>query len=143
MDQLHLPMYKSITQPFRYPADEFVDGAPWHKATFAKPIALSDIQAKLSKGQYVTADQFEGDFKMMFANCVQYNNEGTKAYEDGKNLEYCFQEHWKKREAWIAQLTSNSVTTALAVRPKQASQRETREARGECKQWQIGGFLPE
>jgi hypothetical protein len=64
----------------------------------------------------------------MFANCVQYNNEGTKAHEDGKKLEYCFQEHRKKREAWIAQLASNIVTTALPVRPKQASQRETREA---------------
>jgi Bromodomain len=75
MDRLAQTLYDNITELFKNPVDEIQNVVLGYYAIIQEPIALSNIQGKLDNKGYTATDQFESDFKLMLANCFQYNKE--------------------------------------------------------------------
>ena len=60
---------------------------PEYYEIIAEPIDLMTIEAKVKADRYVNEDDFVADFKLMFANCRTFNEEGSRIYEDSVALE--------------------------------------------------------
>lgn len=54
------------------------------------PMDLSTMGAKLEGGAYSDRTEFEADFRLMIANCKQYNATGSPAYDEAEALEARF-----------------------------------------------------
>lgn len=51
------------------------------------PIDFLEIEAKIKSEQYHNEKELISDFKLMFSNCRQYNEENSTLYEDANLLE--------------------------------------------------------
>ncbi|XP_059470820.1 protein polybromo-1 [Neocloeon triangulifer] len=51
------------------------------------PIDMLTIESNIKADKYQNEDQLVSDFKLMFTNCRQYNEEGSVIYEDANKLE--------------------------------------------------------
>lgn len=55
-----------------------------------RPIALSTLRKRINAGGYKTVTEFQDDFKLMFNNARQYNQEGSWVYNDAEEMERVF-----------------------------------------------------
>jgi len=55
-----------------------------------KPIALSTLRKRINAGTYKTVTEFQDDFRLMFNNARQYNQEGSWVYNDAEDMELVF-----------------------------------------------------
>lgn len=62
---------KKTSEIFRQPVDRNV--LPDYYEKIKNPIDISTIIKKLRKAEYYSAWQIKEDFKLMMANCKQYN----------------------------------------------------------------------
>ncbi|KAF4526534.1 hypothetical protein B566_EDAN005901 [Ephemera danica] len=60
---------------------------PDYYQVIAEPIDMLTIEANIKNDKYTSEDQLLSDFKLMFNNCRQYNEEGSVIYEDANKLE--------------------------------------------------------
>lgn len=60
---------------------------PDYYQVIQEPIDLLTIEAKIKNEQYNSEEELVSDFKLMFANCRQYNEEHSTIYEDANILE--------------------------------------------------------
>lgn len=60
------------------------------------PIDLTTIENNIKNDKYGTLDDVVGDFRLMFANCRKYNEEGSQIYEDANILERALNEKLKE-----------------------------------------------
>ncbi|KAG0206411.1 hypothetical protein BGX28_002127 [Mortierella sp. GBA30] len=65
---------------------------PDYYEEISKPIAIDNIEEKISQGAYQTLEAFEKDVNLMFENAKQYNAEGSDVYLDAVELQQLF---WK------------------------------------------------
>lgn len=60
------------------------------------PIDMNTIEHNIKADKYGTLDDVVGDFRLMFANCRKYNEEGSMIYEDSNILERALNEKLKE-----------------------------------------------
>lgn len=60
------------------------------------PIDMMTIRHNIEDDKYGTLDDVVGDFRLMFANCRKYNEEGSRIYEDANILERALNEKLKE-----------------------------------------------
>lgn len=60
------------------------------------PIDMNTIEHNIKADKYGTLDDVVGDFRLMFANCRKYNEEGSMIYEDTNILERALNEKLKE-----------------------------------------------
>lgn len=60
---------------------------PEYYEVIAEPIDFLEIESKIRAEQYSCEADLIKDFKLMFANCRQFNEENSPIYEDANLLE--------------------------------------------------------
>ncbi|KAI0768492.1 Bromodomain-containing protein [Trametes elegans] len=92
---LHQKQHYTIAHMFYEPVDPIKMGIPDYPKFVKKPMDLSTIKKKLDGGEYLNADKFRDDFKLMIKNCMTFNPPGNPVHEAGKALQQLFDEKWK------------------------------------------------
>lgn len=60
---------------------------PDYYEVITEPIDFIEIESKIKAEQYANENELIRDFKLMFGNCRQYNEENSTLYEDANLLE--------------------------------------------------------
>lgn len=60
---------------------------PDYYEVISEPIDFLEIESKIRAEQYSSENDLIKDFKLMFSNCRQYNEENSTIYEDATLLE--------------------------------------------------------
>ncbi|XP_067618528.1 protein polybromo-1 [Eurosta solidaginis] len=60
------------------------------------PIDMNTIDHNIRCDKYATVEDVVADYRLMFSNCRQYNEEGSTIYEDANNLEKALNEKLKE-----------------------------------------------
>jgi len=68
------------------PVQEYPD----YYQLIGKPIALSTLRKRINSGTYKTVTEFQDDFRLMFNNARQYNQEGSWVFNDAEEMERVF-----------------------------------------------------
>lgn len=103
-----------LNSAFLVPVDPVALGIPTYFNIIKKPMDLSTIQNKLSKGEYTHAKQFQSDMDLMFNNCFKFNSPGTPVHDQGKKLKSLFQSEWSKKDQWLAKHASSKPTSVYS-----------------------------
>ncbi|KNC52921.1 bromodomain adjacent to zinc finger domain-containing protein 2B [Thecamonas trahens ATCC 50062] len=70
---------------FWHPVDPAL--APRYDEIISKPMDFSTMRKKLVKGSYASLHHFELDFRLIVANCIKYNEEGSYYHKAALRLE--------------------------------------------------------
>ena len=60
---------------------------PDYYEVITNPMDMTTINSKIKTNAYPTLDACIADFRVMFANCRKYNEEGSEIYKDATTLE--------------------------------------------------------
>ncbi|XP_064554339.1 protein polybromo-1 [Drosophila montana] len=60
------------------------------------PIDMNTIEHNIRADRYATVEDVVADYRLMFSNCRQYNEEGSNIYEDANSLERALNEKLKE-----------------------------------------------
>jgi ATP-dependent helicase STH1/SNF2 len=77
------------------------------------PICMHDIRTKLDNHHYPSLDAYHKDWKLLFANALAFNQEGSEIYEDAKQLEGVMEQAFKRhfeQESFDTYVDTNVVT---------------------------------
>ncbi len=91
-----------ITEHFLKPVDPVALNIPSYFTIIKKPMDLSTIDKKLSRGEYANAVEFEKDMKLMLQNCFKFNPEPNYIATLGHQLEDVFKSEWDRKDQWMA-----------------------------------------
>lgn len=95
LSDLHRKQHYNIAHPFYEPVDWIKMELPMYPKVVKKPMDLATMRKKLDAGEYVSANQFYNDFKLMIKNCFTFNPSGTPVHGAGVDLQRLFEEKWK------------------------------------------------
>ena len=62
-----------------------------------KPIALANMKAKIDSDQYRSLGELEKDIRLMCNNARDYNEEGSKIYDNATLIERLIEAHGQMR----------------------------------------------
>jgi Bromodomain len=68
---------------------------PAYPKLIKKPMDLSTMRRKLDNHEYISAQKFYDDFKLMIRNCFIFNPAGTPVNQAGIELQRLFDEKWR------------------------------------------------
>ncbi|KAL0860990.1 hypothetical protein ABMA27_009518 [Loxostege sticticalis] len=88
-----------------------------------KPIDMITIEANIKNDRYNTIDELVADFRLMFSNCRQFNEEGSMIYEDANLLERVLHERLKDLNSGSHERKQN-LKNIKVVKSKQLTQFE-------------------
>ncbi|KAG6449065.1 protein polybromo-1 isoform X3 [Manduca sexta] len=69
---------------------------PEYYNVIERPIDMITIEANIKNDRYNTVEEMVSDFRLMFSNCRQFNEEGSMIYEDANLLERVMNEKLKE-----------------------------------------------
>lgn len=101
---------QAFTWPFLVPVDPVALGIPDYYDVIRHPMDLSTMKRKLDEGVYRTGAGFEADFRLMLANCRQYNPPDSDIIRMAVETEAIFDTKWATRNA----ATSGTASPATA-----------------------------
>ncbi|XP_071450417.1 protein polybromo-1 isoform X3 [Hetaerina americana] len=89
---LHKTLIDYVREDSRQPILMFMEKPskklyPDYYQVIAEPIDMLMIEARIKSDTYGSIEEITEDFKLMFNNCRQYNEEGSMIYEDANKLE--------------------------------------------------------
>ncbi|XP_047525379.1 protein polybromo-1 isoform X6 [Pieris napi] len=70
-----------------------------------RPIDMLTIEANIKSDRYTSVDEMVSDFRLMFSNCRQFNEEGSMIYEDANLLERVLNEKVKELNSCVERKT--------------------------------------
>ncbi|PSN42113.1 hypothetical protein C0J52_02963 [Blattella germanica] len=73
-----------------------------------EPIDMLMIEANIKNEKYTSEEEIIADFKLLFNNCRQYNEEGSMIYEDANKLEQVLMEKVKEMGCCPGSITAPS-----------------------------------
>jgi hypothetical protein len=77
----HAELYMSLPDLVEY-ADYYV--------LIKVPISMEEIEARINSTYYKSIDDFTQDFKLMFSNAQEYNQEDSQVWQDAEILKQVF-----------------------------------------------------
>ncbi|XP_030370298.1 protein polybromo-1 [Scaptodrosophila lebanonensis] len=84
------------------------------------PIDMNTIEHNIRTDRYATVEDVVSDYRLMFSNCRQYNEEGSNIYEDANTLERALNEKLKEFPGLADVKKPIQKYTKLGRRPKTA-----------------------
>ncbi|XP_049837847.1 protein polybromo-1 isoform X3 [Schistocerca gregaria] len=90
---------------------------PDYFQVIAEPIDMLTIEANIKNEKYNSEEEIIADFKLMFNNCRQYNEEGSMIYEDANKLEEVLMEKVKE----LGALQESVKKTPRVTKPRKVS----------------------
>ncbi|XP_066994132.2 protein polybromo-1 isoform X3 [Anabrus simplex] len=90
---------------------------PDYFQVIAEPIDMLTIEANIKNDKYCSEDELLSDFKLMFNNCRQYNEEGSMIYEDANKLEEVLMEKVKE----LGPMPEYAKKTIKVIRPRKSN----------------------
>ncbi|CAK1541028.1 unnamed protein product [Leptosia nina] len=104
------PMLAFMEKPSKKLYPEYYD-------VIDRPIDMLTIEANIKNDRYTTIDEMVADFRLMFSNCRQFNEEGSIIYEDANLLQKVLNEKLKELNSCIERKTP--VKTFKAAKSRQ------------------------
>ncbi|RXW24743.1 hypothetical protein EST38_g1124 [Candolleomyces aberdarensis] len=95
LQEFHKKAHYNIAHPFYEPVDWLKMELPTYPKVVKRPMDLSTMRRKLENHDYLTAQQFYNDFKLMIKNCMLFNPIGTPVCTAGQELDRLFEEKWR------------------------------------------------
>lgn len=89
--------HQNLNWPFMQPVDPVALGIPDYFTVVKQPMDLSTIRHKIDAREYLNAEQFEADVRLVFTNCYTYNAPDTDVVQMAKALESIFESKWAQR----------------------------------------------
>ncbi|XP_050553986.1 protein polybromo-1 isoform X8 [Spodoptera frugiperda] len=83
---------------------------PEYYNVIEKPIDMITIEANIKNDRYNSIDEMVSDFRLMFSNCRQFNEEGSMIYEDANLLERVMNEKLKEVQSGFEKKTPLKVS---------------------------------
>lgn len=101
LEELRKPKHDKYAFAFREPVDPVALNIPTYFSVIKHAMDMGTITNKLKNGQYSTAEEFKGDFDLMFSNCFKFNPPDNAVHGWGKELQREFEALWSKKSAWV------------------------------------------
>jgi bromodomain-containing factor 1 len=97
LSELTKKTHQNINWAFMQPVDPVALGIPDYFTVIKNPMDLGTIRRKLDSREYLNAEQFEQDVRLVFSNCFLYNAPDTDIVQMAKALESIFEAKWTQR----------------------------------------------
>ncbi|KAI8624299.1 putative Bromodomain testis-specific protein [Xylariaceae sp. FL1651] len=97
-----------LNKDFREPVKPIEDGVPDYFDKIKKPMDLSTIRKKMDHGEYSTAEEFEADFKLIYANCYAYWGPEAQITQDAEKFQKSFVDKYAEMNKWLSKRVDNS-----------------------------------
>ena len=120
-----IEMFSKRHKPFAWPFYEPVDVEGLKLADYyekiKQPMDFGTIKKKLDARQYMSAQEFADDMRLVFGNCVKYNPKGDAIHECGVKMRRVFDERWAQLpdEVSPAPSTASEATQGGQPTPRQ------------------------
>lgn len=103
-------------QWFTSAVDPVAQNLPTYHKVIKRPMDLGKMQDKLDQGDYNTAKDFEGDFKLIVSNCYRFNGEPTVSVVSAaaKDLNDKFFAKWQEKDKWVADHTPHAAPASAS-----------------------------
>lgn len=82
--------------PFREPVDWRELGLYDYPQIIKKPMSLSDVKKKLQSNGYRTHSEAAEDVRLIWSNCMEYNQDGSDYYKLAKKFRSRFEDKYAK-----------------------------------------------
>jgi len=80
--------------PFLNPVD--IRAFPTYGKVIKQPMDLGSIKKKLKGHRYKSEDEFVADVELIFSNCHQFNEDGSRVGKAAQSLRHFFKRRWKE-----------------------------------------------
>ncbi|XP_029606582.1 bromodomain testis-specific protein-like isoform X2 [Salmo trutta] len=96
LKEMFTKRHAAYTWPFYKPVDTEALGLHDYHDIIMQPMDLGTIRKKMVEREYVDAQDFAADFRLMFSNCYKYNPPTHEVVIMARKLQDVFEDRWLK-----------------------------------------------